>query len=66
MGLKYPKHLMTRRELIDFGVPKCVIDRALKSKYQPAFAMKSGDGRTSKWYIVTDEFEWFRTQGVFK
>ena len=45
---------------------EAVIDRALKSKYQPEFASKTGNGRTCKWVINTDEFDFYFQEGVFR
>lgn len=66
MNLKYPKKLMTRTELVKMGIPEVVIDRALRSKYQPEFASKTGNGRTCKWVINTDEFDFYFQEGVFR
>ena len=66
MNVKYPKKIMTKSELIKFGIPEAVVERALHSKYQPEFATKSGRGRTSKWLFNTEEFEYYRSQGAFK
>ena len=66
MNVAYPKKLMTRSELIAFGIPEAVIDRALRSKYQPEFAMKTGKGRTSKWIVDTVNFDWYLQEGVFE
>lgn len=66
MNIKYPCKIMTRTELIEFGIPAIVVDRAIKSEHAFEFAEKSGKGRTAKWLINTPRFEYWREQGAFQ
>lgn len=62
MTINYPREIMTRTELIEFGIPAIVIDRAIKSEFSYEFAEKSGKGKTAKRLIHTRKFEAWRKE----
>ena len=62
MNITYPRAIMTRTELIEFGIPAIIVDRAIKSEFSYEFAEKSGKGKTAKWLIHTRGFEAWRKE----
>lgn len=64
---KYSKPILSRKQFLkESGYPREMVDRALHCWFADKFSFRSSDKPKAKFFIVCDEFEYFRRQGEFK
>lgn len=64
---KYSKPCLSRKEFIkESGYPAVYVDMALHSSLRDRFTIRTSEAPNSKFFIITEEFEKLRREGMFE
>lgn len=62
--ITYSKPILSKKEFIrESGYPEQLVDRALHCRFADKFSFRSSDKPKAKFFIICDEFEYYRRQG---